>query len=286
MSKDLAISLRSRWLSDRLKRARSQAGYSLAEASDYIQVDHTTLGRFERGINRIRRPYVKDLLDFYGVSNERERDYLLQLAEDAWRKDWSDMDRSDLESDFIDLTWLEAKAVNIRVFEPLLIHGLLQTADYIRELALSEQGEAATSTVVERITEVRQARQRALAGEPPTQLTVILEEPALRRLVGGKKVLRGQLEALLAANAKSHVNIRVLPMTAGHDPGHHGPFALFGMPDPYPEIAYLENLTGRFILEDQQKVARCNQAYDDLCRLALPSEQSTNFIRDVLRDQK
>jgi transcriptional regulator with XRE-family HTH domain len=283
VSKNQAISLRARWLSERLRDARFRAGSSLVEAGEYLQIDHTTLGRFERGTHRIRRAYVKDLLDFYGVSDRRERDFLLQLAGDAWRKDWSDMDTRDLDSDFVDLTWLESKAAKICVFEPMLIHGLLQTPEYMQELAKAEQGQAATPEVLDRIAEIRMTRQQIFVGDGPTELSVIMEEPAVRRPIGNSDVLKGQLISLLELGKQRNVSIQILPMSAPFSPGHHGPFAYFVMPDPYPEIAYIENLVGRIFIEEETKVECIRQTYDELLRLAYNPERSAEFIRDVLR---
>ena len=140
MSKNPTISLRSRWLSEKLKAARLEAGHTLVDAAEYLQMDHGTLSRFERGTHRIRRSYVKDLLDFYGVSSPRGREFLLKLSEDTWRKNWSDLDSYGLDAEFVDYTWLEASSVTIRAFEPLLVHGLLQTPQYVQALTRFEQG--------------------------------------------------------------------------------------------------------------------------------------------------
>lgn len=284
MSKNPAISLRSRWLSEKLKAARNRAGYSLVEAGEYTQLDHSTIARFERGTHKIRRAYVRELLDFYGVSDDHERDYLLQLADDAWRKDRWDGNTKDLEIGFIDLTWLESKAAKINLFEPLLIHGLLQTADYTRALARLEQRSKATSDVVDRIIEVRQQRQSIIRGPEPTRLSAIIEEPALRRRIGGTAVMTAQLEHLASLAHDDHIDVRVLSINAKADPGHHGPFVYFEMPDPYPEIAFVENLAGSTFFEEQATVDTFRHTYDELCELALSPKKSIELIQTVLKD--
>lgn len=284
MSKNPAISLRSRWLSERLKQARQRAKYSLTDAGEYLQMDHTTLSRFEKGTHRIRRSYVKDLLDFYGVSDQRERDFLLRLSEDTWRKDWTDMDALDLPIEFIDYTWLESKSERICIFEPLLIHGLLQTPSYVEALTKYEQGEDVTRAEITRVIDVRKARQRILVGESPTRLSIIFEEPAIRRPIGGVTTLKEQLQYLLDVAQQEHIEVRVLPTSTKTDPGHRGPFTIFEMPDPYPEIAYVENLAGRIFIEDESKVDRFRNTYDEIHRLALGPRKSLHLIEDVMKD--
>ncbi|GAA4910510.1 helix-turn-helix protein [Stackebrandtia albiflava] len=284
MTKNPAISLRSRWLSERLREARHRAGYTLADAGEYLQLDQTSLGRFERGTHRIRRSYVKDLLDYYGVSSTQERDFLLRLSEDAWRKDWSDLDVTGLDTEFIDYTWFESQAVQIRIFEPLLIHGLLQTSAYTEALTRRELGGTATDAEVQRVVEVRQARQRIVTSDMPTPMSVIVEEPALRRPIGGPETLQAQLESLLQLCDAGAVRLRVLPMDAPTDPGHHGPFTLFGMPDPYPEVAYVENLAGRTFFEEETRVSKFVHVFNELERSALSLGESRSMIVDIVKE--
>lgn len=284
MSKIPAISLRSQWLGEKLRDARLRSGYTMREAAEYLQTDHTTLGRFERGTHKMRRAYVKDLVDFYSVTDNRERDMLIRLAEDAWRKDWWDGDDSGLETGFIDFTWLEGRATGIRAFEPLLIHGLLQTPEYAEALKHVGYGYTTPPEETERIAEVRATRQQILIGENPTKLTVVLEEPALHRVIGGHAVHTSQLQHLLDQAARPNITILVLSREAVWDPGHHGPFIYFEMPDPYPEIAYIENLSGRTFLEVEAKVQRFRHTYDELERLALSPRKSIAFMQNVLKE--
>jgi hypothetical protein len=183
----------------------------MREAAEYLQTDHTTLGRFERGTHKIRRAYVKDLIDFYSITSKRERAMLIQLAEDAWRKDWWDGDSTGLDMGFIDYTWIEGRATNIRVFEPLMIHGLLQTTQYAEALRGVGYGEALSAKRTRRIAEIRAARQQILDRETPTRLTVILEEPALRRTVGGHKVHKHQLQHLIDQAITAHSRTSTCP---------------------------------------------------------------------------
>jgi transcriptional regulator with XRE-family HTH domain len=284
MTKSSAISLRSQWLGERLRTARERAGYKQSEACVFIQMDQTSLGRFERGTHRIRRAQVKELIDFYGVDDRCERGAFLQLAEDAWRKDWWDGDTSDLEMSFIDYTWLESRATKIYAYEPMVIYGLLQTPRYAQALTSVGMGSAATQDAINRAMEVRAERQRILYRDPPTKLTVVLEEPALRRTVGNIDVLREQLEHISMSATYDHIDVRVIPVDVPWSSGFHGPFVYFGMPDPYPEIAYIENLAGRTFLEDDVKVARFQRSYDELYRLALSPRASVDFIRNVAQD--
>lgn len=282
MAKDRSLSLREQWLAERLKRARKSAGHTLENAAEHLQLDSSTLSRFETGTYRIRRAYIKELVDFYGISSEREREMLIQLSQDSWRKDWWDGDTKDLEIGFIDHTWLEARAQCINVYTPMLIPGLLQTTDYAK--AVMVNGPRSDSKHVARMVELRLARQRILDGDSATKLSVIIEETPLRRPVGGSHVLAGQLRKLLKANGRQAIQIHVLPTSVGWHPGELGPFTYFEMHDPYPDVACVESLGGRTFVEEQDKVARFWHAYDGMKQVALSAGQSTKFISNLLKD--
>ena len=284
MSKNPTISLRSQWLGDRLKRARRRAGMTLQEIAEQMQVADTTLGRFEKGTVRIRRPYVKEMINFYGISKRSERDALLQLNEDAWRKDWWEGDTSDLETEFLDYTWLEARATNISQYESMLVPGLLQTRSYAR--AVIENGASASAEMVDRSTELRMARQRMLFRENPVRLSVVLDEAVLRRPIGGAETLTDQLFELIAMATRPNILLRVVMLSTGWHPGTAGSFTLFDLNDPYPGVAYVENLAGRTFIEDEARVDQFRAAYDELDTRALDPQASIELIRTLAKEQE
>lgn len=279
-----ALSLRVQWLGERLRKGRKAAGYTLDEAADFLQLSANTLSRFERGTMRVRRSYIRDLIDFYGIGKQRERDALFQLSEDAWRRDWWTGDVADLDMEFIDYTWLEARASHIYVYDPMLINGLLQTERYARAIMSYDGEPELAADYVARMVELRMTRQKILEGEEPTRLSLIIEEAPIRRLTGGSAVMKEQLMHLLHAAKRDHIAIRVLPAEVGWHPGVKGPFTCFDMPDPYPDVAYIETFLERNFLEDSTKVNQYFDAYKELGRLALTPAKSDRFIRAALKE--
>lgn len=283
MSKNQAISLRSQWLGARLKIARTRAGVTLEEVASQLQIADTTLSRFEKGTLRIRRPYVKEMIDVYGISNQRERLALLQLNEDAWRKDWWDGDTSDLEMGFLDYTWLESRATTIYHFANL-VPGLLQTRDYARAVMKASALETEQLANIDRHLELRGNRQSILHTSSPTSLSVVLDESAIRRPIGGSQIMRAQLSHLVQSASMPHMDIRVRLTRKGWAPGLSSAFTLFEMPDPYPEVAYVDNLAGQTFLEENTKVQRFKLAYDELYQTSLGPTKSVELMRAVAKD--
>ncbi|MEV6179628.1 helix-turn-helix transcriptional regulator [Streptomyces sp. NPDC052016] len=106
---------------------------------------------------------------------------------------------------------LEAKAVELQLYDPLNIHGLLQTPEYGRGLLLMRRP-AYTEAEVERFIAARVARKAIFERDPAPELSFVLEEWTLRRPLGGKQALRRQLEHLLETGQERSVELQVMPM--------------------------------------------------------------------------
>ena len=283
MAKNKALSLRVRWLGENLRKARLQAGYTLEQAGEYLQIRHVTLSRFENGIYRPKPSYVRDLIDFYGISDERERAILLQLNEDAWRKDWWDGASAGFSMPFMDYTWLESRAEKLCLYEPLLIHGLLQTRSYAESLIRTGQGDDADPIVIQATIDTRMARQQAMHDER-TLLDAVLDEGALRRRIGDRATHAQQLEHLINILEQGTAQVRVLAFGAGWHPGLDGQFTVIHLPDPYPSVVYIENLIGRVFLEEDNKVDQYQAAYDGIKDRSLTIEDSVKLIHKILKE--
>ncbi len=82
-----------------------------------------------------------------------------------------------------------------------------------------------------------------------------------------------------------HALVRVLQAVDGRDRGQRdaaqnleGSFWLYEMPDPYPDVAYVDNLAGAVYVEDDTAVDRFRQAYDQLSAMALAGKESAALI--------
>ena len=95
---------------------------------------------------------------------------------------------------------LEARAVEIQLYDPLNIHGLLQTPEYGRGLLLMRRP-AYTEAEVERFVAARVGRKSVFDRDPMPELSFVLEEWTLRRPLGGRAALRLQLEHLLTVGS-------------------------------------------------------------------------------------
>lgn len=207
----------------------------------------------------------------------------MQLCDDIWRTDWWDPHLDDFGRDFINVPWLESRAVQIREFQALVLHGLLQTVGYAEAVIYNAEKGSATDDQIARWLDLRMERQRVLSADDPTPLAAVLEEHVLRRPIGSPAVMRGQLEHLLAMNEGEHVELRIMPTSHGPHAGHLGSFTLFEMPYELSSVAYVESLGGGLYLESP-RVERFERAWEDLWRGALSPEKTNALIKGVLKE--
>jgi hypothetical protein len=109
-----------------------------------------------------------------------------------------------------DLAKLEDEAIELGAYDNHQIHGLLQTQEYAQALYAMRRP-AFTEDEIERYVAARMARKAVFDRVPRPLLTFVQEETTLRRPVGGRMVLRRQLEHLLEVAKLRHVSIQVMP---------------------------------------------------------------------------
>jgi transcriptional regulator with XRE-family HTH domain len=257
-----------------LRRAK---GISQKYAGEAIQRDGSTIGRYESGEFPLRRVDLLALMSLYGVSDEKTREGLLQLCDEHWRKNWWDQHRDELGRDFINLSWIESRADHIFAYQHIIVHGLLQTRGYAEALIKNADAESASEDQLARWVEARLVRQQVLTGDEPKKLSVILEEYVLDRPVGDTETWRAQLEHLLSQAALPNIDIRIMPAERSPHAAHEGSFTLFAMPEPYPQVAYIDTLAGPLFIEEPT-VQRFGEVWKALDKQALSMERSQRLI--------
>ncbi len=276
--------LRAQWLGQQLRALRESTGMTLRQAGEYLQRDPSMVSRFETAEYPIRRGDVLALLDLYGVSEERIREGLLRLSDDVWRKGWWEGYANTVDRQYIDMPWLEARAERLRTYEAMLVPGLLQTREYAETLIRNAAAADTPEEQIGRMVELRMTRQQVLGGEAPASFAAVVDESVLRRVIGGPELMRSQHTKLLEIAERPNVEVRVLPLRRGAHAGLDGAFWLFEMPDPYPDVAYVDNLAGAVYVEEDAAVDRFRQAYHQLSAMAIWGMESAAVIAATAKE--
>jgi transcriptional regulator with XRE-family HTH domain len=224
---------RRRQLGSELKRLRLAAGFKTIEAAaSRSGLSRATISRIERNKQAILPRTVSLLGHTYGVSAAEVAD-LMQLAEGADERGWLAEYSKILPNWFDRYVVEEAEAASILSYEAEYVPGLFQTPEYCWAVsAVSEPHQ--TDEHLQQLVDFRKQRQARLDSENPPQLVAVLNEAVLHRKVGGKDVMRRQLERLLELADRPHNTIRVLSFDVGAHPAMTGSFALLKFPDDTP----------------------------------------------------
>lgn len=272
-----------RWeLGSRLRDLRHSRDLELGEVATELACSPSKVQKIERGDVGTSRGDLRMLLDLYEVpaDQRQELDELRQLSQQRSR--WAPLR---LPGEFVTYLDLESAAESVRAFEPSVIHGLLQTEEYARANAETSSGPI-TAEQVDRQVQIRMERQANLADRSgrdgdPLKLWVVLDEAALRRMVGGVEVMRRQLEHLISL-PPHRVTLQVVPFDVGGYPGTAGGLAIFDFdPDLHSPVVYVETQTGVLYAERALEVESANVRFSHITAAALSPERTRRWIRDV-----
>ncbi|MFB8277015.1 helix-turn-helix domain-containing protein [Nocardia colli] len=271
---------------------RTRAGMSQQRAAELLEIGSSSLQRLERGQNdRIRVRDIQAACDLYGVPSELAEG-LIGLARQASVKSWWHVYGDLIPKDFDVYMSLESAATQLTAYQPELVPGLFQTADYVRAIDQLARP-AADETERERCIQLKLHRQNILTRKVrPTLISVVIGEAALRRVAGGPRVMAGQLRHLADMSTRPNVTLQVLPFSAGFPDGlASNPFVLldFGIASDgkpvEPPVVFLEGGTvGDMYLEEPDDVQRYHRGYTAIVHAAQSPAASRDLLRQIARE--
>jgi transcriptional regulator with XRE-family HTH domain len=179
-----------------------------------------------------------------------------------------------------DLAQMEGRAVELQLYDPLNVHGLLQTPDYARGLLLMRRP-AYSAEEVERFISARVARKTIFERDPAPELSFVLEEWTLRRPLGGKARLRHQLEHLLEVGQLRNVELQVMPMDREEHAGLAGGIEVLKFEDGSMVGRSTAVANGRAVSEPRQ-LRILELRYGIIRAQALTPRESAAFIEQLL----
>jgi transcriptional regulator with XRE-family HTH domain len=278
-----APTVRLRRLAAELRTLRDSARLTREDVADRTGINTVTLYRIENARVRPQARTLMTLLDLYEVSEDRKAE-LGAVLRDARQRGWLQAHESVLPQQYTAYIGFEAEASVLWNCETLFVPGLLQTGDYAR--AVTRAGNPASSAdEIDQFVEVRMHRQRGLEDDNPPGLWAIVDEAAIRREVGGRELMRAQLDRLIESAALPHVTLQVIPFSAGAHAGMQGSFVLMQFDDEaVSDVIYLENLASSMFIESEAELRRYRLAFEHLRAVAMSPDDSRVRIAEVRDD--
>jgi transcriptional regulator with XRE-family HTH domain len=267
-----------RHLAARLRRLREQSGRTLTEVAANFGWSDAKLSRIETGTMGVADGDLARLLTLYRVPESQRRQFTTLAMQARHRARWEKTFENGLSDAYASFVAFEEDATAIHTFEPQVVPGILQTAEYasavMRRSVVLDGPDA-----VSRGVSARLARQAVLVREPPPQLAVVIDEAVLHRQVGGPDVMRRQLLRLMEASERPGITVQVLPFSIGAHPGVAGSFEIlaFGGSAVSP-VVYCEDMTGGVIRDGPTDLRHYQEAFAALRAAALGTDETTTML--------
>jgi hypothetical protein len=272
---------RRRRLSIELKKLRDKNARTCAQVGEALDWSGSKVNRMETGSGRVQPSDIDALCRFYGTTDEL-REFLKSLAREAKTRGWWQVHGSGVPEWFNIYIGLEQEASTFRQYQCELIPGLMQTEAYTCEL--HKTGAHMSIEDIDKAVRVRMERQALLAQAGALDAWFIVNEGALRNVIGDRALMREQLERLLDRVELPSVTLQVLPFDSGTYPAT-GSFTMLGFPDlEDPDLVYRDGITDAVYLEGEHHVREYTRAFDGLRAAALSPQRSAQLIHSILKE--
>jgi transcriptional regulator with XRE-family HTH domain len=260
---------------------RENAGRTHREVAAHLDCSQGKISQIELGRVPVRTSDVRLMAEFYGATNDQVGG-LIDLAQDSKQRGWwQEFPSTAQRPGFETYLGLETSAKAVSCFGGAPMPELLQTVDYTKAVLACDQNDLDTAGIHERLT-VTTTRQQRMLGDNPLELWAVLDESALRRVVGGPMVMRGQLEHLVLMAYRRNVTIQVLPFGTGGHPLMGDRITVFSFPDDAdPQVVHLGDSANSRLLDKIADTRPYLGAFERVCAAALGPRESSAFISAV-----
>lgn len=256
-----------------LRFYRTEAGLSQADLAAKVYASHDVISKIETG----ERPPAEDLVPLLDAVPELDtRSALTRL--------WGQLRKSlkyRAYPGWFDWPDKEATARTLRSYELATVPGLLQTEDYARAMLADRIG--SSNGDADEIVAARLERQTILDRDTPPELWVVIDEAVLHRPVGGRPVMREQVNHLIAMARRPNIVIQVIPADVGVHEGLRGAGFIIADFDNAPSAAYQDAALRGQTIEAADDVAALMAIWDRLRAEALPRSASLKLIEEVAK---
>lgn len=298
MATKVSPTVRRRRLGTELRRLRNESNVSVESVAEAFGVTASTIYRMELGRVGVKIRDIDLFVNVYGVTDENLIGELKSWAKQGNQRGWWAKYSDSIFPAYATYIGLEADATRLSIYDGLIVNGLLQTKEYA-EATFDFASERHKKYMDARIR-LRLERQQRVKDKGDLHVWNVIDEAAIRRVVGGKTVMKAQLAHLLELGQLPNVTFQVLPFEGGAYPGMLSSFVLmqYGSGDPsgnssdgkgdnsseepHPDVVYIEGHTGD--VYEEEHVQSFRDVFENLRVAALSPTSSMAFI-ERMRDE-
>lgn len=264
-------------LGARLREIRKDADLTARAFASAAGWHYTKVSKFENGV---RTPSQADIRDWCRICNALDQAPDLIAAarnvETAYAE-WRRQLRAGMRRSQAARLPVYERTKLFRLYEPALIPGILQTAQYAAAVIDSFLEFSQAAADLNEAVAARMEWQKIIYGDQEFQ--VILEEPALRTRVGNPEVVTGQLDRLLAVMSLPTVDLSIIPLAAERKVMPSGGFLIFD-----DEMVQAETVSAELTVTQPQEIALYARRFALLRQSAVSGRDARNLIQRALSE--
>lgn len=271
-------------LASELRRLRDLSGLSGRQLAQRMGTNQSKVSRIESGAVMPSLPEVTAWAAAVGASNAA-RDTLMVLTEAAFTEvqSWRDALRSRSHTQD-EIQALESRARMLRTFQPSVVPGMLQTAEYARRVFSLFRAPLSESDIPAAVAG-RLNRQLALY-ETERKFAFLITEGAMRWRPGPPELMLAQLDRIASISTLENVSLGVIPLAAPAFTMLTHAFVIFDGWDPQDSLVSVETIHAQLIVKSPEDVAQYQQRWDQLSQMAITGDKAREFIGEIRADLK
>ncbi|KAB8170999.1 helix-turn-helix domain-containing protein [Streptomyces sp. 3MP-14] len=265
-----------------LRELRETSGLEAKAVARSAVMSRSKLSKIENGHTAPSVTDVDCILTALGVSAEVKAEYMAAAREAATEVTaWRLVGRLGYSRKQQQIQALESSMSLLRLFQPSVIPGLLQTPEYVRAIFA---GTPLSQEQLERTIGARLTRQRVLYAEGK-RFRFLITESVLRWRIVSPLMMVGQLDRLVSLSRLPNVDIGVVPFSARQNdfPGHS-----FVLKDD--RMVTVETEHAELVVTDPRDIALYVDKFDRFSEVAVHGDEMRTLvtgIRDAyLREQE
>ncbi|MFJ8743332.1 helix-turn-helix domain-containing protein [Embleya sp. NPDC127516] len=270
-----------RRLGELLREHRIDSEMTGAQVAGKLGCSGAHISRLENGKRIVTRALIRSFAKEYDLDEQQVAalESLRQQAREAEAPWWTPYN---VGNAYARLLEAESAAMGCLDYQTVLVPALLQVPKYA--FSVNAMGSADLGRgQVDALTEVRMRRQARLQGDHPLRLEAIVTEAALRFVVGGPEVYKGQIRHLLdVVDRLDHVTVQVIPYAAGENGTQTGTFNVYEMPYGEKDLAFGESVSGAAAITAPLELRHLRRLFTELQNAALSPEDSRTLISSLV----
>jgi transcriptional regulator with XRE-family HTH domain len=266
-----------RQLASKLLELRRRAGLSGADLARRLSTNQPRVSRIETGRSI---PSVDDVRAWAEATQATPEevaelgDLVRRLATET--TSWRILHRLGLTQRQREIAELERAAIAISTFQPTMVPGLLQVADYARRVMA--QGNPSSQADLAGAVAQRIERQAVLYDQTK-RFEFIITEGALRWRPGPPELMVAQLDRLISVASLPNVSLGVLMLEQEAPDAYLHPFVIFELDDE--ELVTVETLSAELQVNEPQEVAVYRRTLERYRGAARWGDQAVRAIRGM-----